>query len=46
MCELSDFYLKLIKENSNPNPKKPPMILKKEDYQKLLKFLNKRGKKL
>jgi len=46
MCELSDFYLELIKQNSNPNPKKPPIMLKKEDYQNLIKFLNKQGKRL
>jgi len=46
MCELSDFYLKLVKENSNPNPEKPIMMLRKEDYEKLIRFLSKKGKKL
>lgn len=46
MCELSDFYLKFVKDNSNPNPIKPPLMLKKEDYQKFIKFLNKHGRRM
>ncbi len=45
MCELSDFYLELIKQNSTRNPKKPPIMLKKEDYRNLMTFLSKQGKR-
>ncbi|MHA1315814.1 MAG: hypothetical protein ACTSRB_18055 [Candidatus Helarchaeota archaeon] len=46
MCELSDFYLEYLKQNSNPNPKKTPTVLKREDHDLLLKFLKKQGKRL
>jgi hypothetical protein len=46
MCELSNFYLKFIKENSTPNPEKPILTLTKENYQKLMKLLEKNGPRL
>jgi len=46
MCELSDFYLKFLKENSTHNPKKPILTLSKEDYQKLMKLLESNGPRL
>ncbi|MHA1650960.1 MAG: hypothetical protein ACTSYB_12265 [Candidatus Helarchaeota archaeon] len=45
MCELSDFYLQFLKENSTPNPTKPPPMLKPEDFEKLMRLFKKQGNK-
>lgn len=40
MCELSDFYLKFIKENQQIIPNKPILTLSQDAAKKLKKWLN------
>ena len=46
MCELSNFYLEYMKKNTGSVPKKPPILLSKDQYEKLIKFYSKLGKKM
>ena len=46
MCMLSNFYLEYIKKNTGTIPKKPPILLTKEQHENLLKYYSKQGKKL
>ncbi len=46
MCELSNFYMKYMKENLGYIPEKPPPMLSKEQHDMLLKYYSRCGKRL